>query len=100
MAVDGAYEVEIDTPIGAQKGKLILKTDGDALSGILENPLLGKQEFSGGTVNGEDVAWAMEMNIPIGSIILEYKLKITGDDITGNVKAGNFGTSQLKGKRI
>jgi hypothetical protein len=100
MAVDGTYEVEIDTPMGKQKGELILKTDGDALSGTLENPMMGTQEFSGGTVNGDDVAWTMEMNSPLGSITLEYKLIITGDDISGDVKAGNFGTSSLKGKRI
>ena len=99
MAVDGTYEIEIDTPMGKQKGKLTLKSDGNALSGTMENPMMGTQEFGGGTVNGGDVAWTMEMNSPMGSITLEYKLKITGDDIAGDVKAGNFGTSPLKGKR-
>ncbi len=99
MAVDGTYEIEIDTPMGAQKGKLTLKTDGDKLSGTMETPM-GNQEFSDGTVSGDDVAWAMEINSPMGSMTLEYKLKVSGDEISGEVKAGNFGTSPLKGKRV
>jgi hypothetical protein len=99
MAIDGNYNVEIDTPMGKQTAKLTLKTDGNSLSGSVDSAIGGVVEFSGGTANGDDIAWAMKVNSPMGSIDLEYKGKITGDDITGEVKLGNFGTSPLKGKR-
>ena len=99
MAVDGSYNVEIDTPMGKQTGKLILKTDGNTLSGSVEAEMGGLNEFSNGTVNGDEVAWAMELNSPMGKINLEYKGKVTGDDISGEVKAGDFGTSPFMGKR-
>lgn len=98
MAVDGTYNVEIDTPMGKQESKLTLKTDGDALSGTMESPM-GTIEFSGGKVNGDDISWEMEISSPMGNMNLEYNLKVSGDDISGEVKAGSFGSSPLKGKR-
>ena len=98
MAVDGTYNVEIDTPMGKQESKLTLKTDGDALSGTMESPM-GTQEFSGGKVSGDEVSWEMEITSPMGKMNLEYKLKVSGNDISGEVKAGDFGSSPLKGTR-
>lgn len=98
MAVDGTYNVEIDTPMGKQESKLTLKTDGDALSGTMESPM-GTQEFSGGKVSGDEVSWEMEITGPMGKMNLECKLKVSGDDISGEVRAGDFGSSPLRGKR-
>lgn len=98
MAIDGTYDVQIDTPMGVQSMKLTLKTDGDALSGSVESQM-GTSEFSGGAVNGDEVTWQMKINSPMGEMDLEYKGKVTGDDIAGEVKAGNFGTTSFKGKR-
>ena len=99
MAVDGTYNIEIDTPMGKQQAKLTLKTDGGALSGSTESTF-GTQEFSGGTVKGDDVSWSMEVSSPMGKMDLTYTGKVSGDEISGEVKAGNFGTSPFKGKRI
>ncbi len=99
MAIDGTYNIEVNTPMGTQSMKLSLKVDGNALSGSMDTPMGGVQEFSGGTVNGDEVAWSMEISTPMGKMTLEHKAKITGDEITGEVKAGDFGTSPFKGKR-
>ena len=98
MAVDGTYNVEIDTPMGKQESKLTLKTDGAKLGGSMESPM-GKLEFSGGKVSGDNVSWEMEIDSPMGKINLTYNLKVSGNDISGDVKAGDFGSSPLKGKR-
>ena len=99
MAVDGTYDITVDTPMGAQSVKLTLATDGNALSGKVDSPM-GASEFSGGNVSGGDISWQMEIDSPMGKINLEYKGKVTGDDIAGEVKAGDFGLSPFKGKRI
>ena len=99
MAVDGTYEITVDTPMGAQSITLTLKTDGNALSGKIDSPM-GAQEFSGGNVSGDDISWNMEIESPMGKMNLEYKGKVTGDDITGEVKAGDFGSSPFKGRRV
>jgi hypothetical protein len=99
MAVDGTYNIEIDTPMGKQSSKLTLKTSGGALSGSMDSPF-GTLEFSDGTVSGDQVAWNMEVSGPMGNIKLEYTGKVAGDDISGEVKAGGFGSSPFKGTRI
>ena len=99
MAVDGTYKIEIDTPMGKQESTLTLKTDGDKLSGSMDS-MFGKQDFSGGSVKGDAVAWVMEMSSPMGNMKLEYSATVSGDDISGSVKAGDFGSSPFKGKRV
>jgi hypothetical protein len=99
MAIDGNYKIEIDTPMGKQESALTLKTDGARLSGSMESPM-GTMEFSGGKVNGDEVSWDMEISTPMGNMKLEYKGAVKGDDISGEVKAGNFGISPFKGKRV
>ena len=98
MAVDGTYNIEIDTPMGKQESSLVLKVDGDAVSGSMASPM-GTMEFSGGKVSGDAASWEMEIDSPMGKMNLEYNVKISGDDISGEVKAGSFGSSPLKGKR-
>lgn len=99
MSVDGTYNVEVDTPLGKQTARLILKADGSALSGSIEAELAGLMEFSGGTVNGDEITWSMELDSPMGKLNLKYKATVTGDEISGEVKAGDFGTSPFMGKR-
>jgi len=98
MAVDGTYDIEIDTPMGKQQSKLILKTAGEKLTGSMESPM-GTMDFTG-MANGDDVNWNMEINSPMGNMKLEYKGKVSGDEISGEVKAGDFGSSPFRGKRI
>ncbi|MCJ7604739.1 MAG: hypothetical protein MUO19_01730 [Dehalococcoidales bacterium] len=98
MAVDGTYRIEIESPMGKMGATIVLKTDGAALSGSLEGQM-GKNEFSGGSVTGDEASWSMEIDSPMGKMELTYKVTVTGDDIAGEVKAGNFGTSPLTGKR-
>ena len=99
MAIDGTYEVQVDTPLGVQSVKLTLKTDGDSLSGSVESQM-GSAEFSGGKVNGDEVTCRMKTDSPLGELDLEYKGKITGDDIIGEVNTGIFGSMSFKGKRV
>jgi hypothetical protein len=98
MAIDGTYKIEIDTPMGKQEGTLILKVAGDKLSGSMES-MMGKQDFTG-TASGDTIKFNMDISGPMGQMLLEYTGKITGDDIAGEVKAGNFGSSPYKGKRV
>ncbi len=97
MAIDGTYNIEIDTPMGKQESKLTLKSVGGKLTGSMESQM-GKNDFTG-TVTGDEVAWAQEISSPMGNMKLEFKGKVSGNDISGEVKAGDFGTSPFKGKK-
>jgi hypothetical protein len=98
MAIDGTYKIEIDTPIGKQESTLTLKTAGDKLSGTAES-MMGKNDFTG-TVKGDAIAFNMDITSPMGEMKLEFSGKVSGNDIAGEVKVGNFGTSPFKGKKV
>src|SRR4030042_4478437 len=58
MAVDGTYNVEVSMPEGIRSLSITLKTEGNSLGGTIDGPL-GKHDFSGGSVRGNDVAWTV-----------------------------------------
>lgn len=98
MSVDGTYKVKVSSPIGEQEGKLVLKSEGNKITGTIEAPM-GKADFSG-NVNGNDVAWIMEISSPVGKAKLEFKGKVNGQDISGTVKTGIFGDFPFNGKKV
>ena len=99
MAVDGTYNIEVQTPMGNQPGKLTLKADGDSLSGSFDGGMGGEQAFSGGTVIGDEATWSISVTGPMGQMKLDFKVTVTGDDVSGQVQLGSFGTGDIKGKR-
>jgi hypothetical protein len=98
MAIDGTYKIEIDTPMGKQEATLTFKTAGNVVNGTAES-MMGKNDFIG-KVDGDTVTFSMDVNSPMGQMKLDYTGKVTGSDIAGEVKAGNFGSSPFKGKKI
>lgn len=98
MAIDGTYNIEMNTPMGAQSAKLTLKSDGGSLSGSVSGAQ-GEQSFSGGTVSGDDAAWTIEVSGPMGQVKLEFKGTVSGDEISGTVQLGTFGSADFKGTR-
>jgi hypothetical protein len=98
MAVDGTYNIEVETPMGTRPSKLTLKSEGSSLSGTHSSEM-GEQSFQGGTVTGDDFAFSMTMSSPMGEMKLDFKGTVSGNAITGQVQAGAFGTSPFKGTR-
>ena len=97
MSADGSWNVKINSPMGAQEATMNLVTDGGTLSGTMEGPQ-GTQEFSGGTADGDNLTWTVEMTSPM-PMTLEVSATVAGDDISGNVKLGNFGDATFAGTR-
>jgi hypothetical protein len=98
MAIDGTYSIEIETPIGKQQARVALKTDGHKLLGTVETSM-GNTDLTG-AANGSDITCEMKLKSPIGNMKLELTARISGNDICGEAKAGNFGSFPFKGKKI
>ena len=99
MAIDGTYNIEVQTPMGNQPGKLTLKADGDSLSGTFDGGMGGEQAISGGTVTGDEATWSTTVTGPMGQIKLDFKVAVDGDNISGQVQLGSFGSGNITGKR-
>jgi hypothetical protein len=98
MSADGSWNVTINSPMGAQEAVVTLVTDGNTLSGNMAGAQ-GTQEFSGGTVDGDAVAFGIDMTKPM-PMKLEVTGTVSGDSIEGNVKLGAFGNATFSGTRV
>jgi hypothetical protein len=59
----------------------------------------GQQSFSGGTVKGNEIAWSVKLQSPMGEMQLDVKGTVSGDLIEGQVQLGSFRPSLFKGSR-
>ena len=98
MSVAGTYEVSVKTPMGDQGGTFTVVVDGDSFSGSL-NGGMGSMDVAGGTVSGNTLSWKMDMKVP-RPMTLDCTATVEGDTMTGDVKAGVFGSMPLTGKRV
>jgi hypothetical protein len=98
MAIDGTYNLELDTPMGKRTSKLTLKTDGKSLSGTHSDEM-GEQSFTDGSVSGDDFTFSTKVSSPMGEFQLGFKGTVSGDSVTGEVQAGEFGSFPFKGTR-
>jgi len=98
MAVDGTYNINLETPMGNRPGKLTLKTDGGSLSGTFAAEG-AENTFTDGTVSGEEIAFMAQVSTPMGQITLNFKGTVSGDAISGQVQAGEFGSFPFNGTR-
>lgn len=97
MSADGDWKVTMNSPMGSQEATLTLQTDGNSLSGKIAGPQ-GTQEFDGGSVDGDNLAWKINMTQPM-PMELEFDAIVDGDAIKGNVKLGSFGNATFEGQR-
>ena len=99
MAVDGTYQITTDTPMGKMESTLTLKTDGDSLSGSNASAMMGKVEFSGGKVDGNNFTFQMSLNTPMGQMEMTNNGSVDGDNISGEVQT-SMGNMAYSGVRI
>ncbi|HWI22316.1 MAG TPA: hypothetical protein VNT22_06840 [Baekduia sp.] len=96
-SADGTWNVQMNTPMGEQTVVLTLVTDGAALSGKADTPF-GLQEFDGGSVDGDELAWSVDVTSPL-PMTVNFSAKVAGDSIDGIVDAGSFGKFPYAGTR-
>jgi hypothetical protein len=98
MAVDGKWEIVINSPMGAQKATLDLKTDGGTLSGT-QSAAQGSGPLENGKVDGDAVSWSAKITSPM-PMTLEFTGKVDGEKLSGSVKAGAFGSFPFNGSKV
>ena len=97
MSVDGKWNIVVKSPMGDQKATLELKSDGGTLTGT-QAGAQGSMEIANGKVDGNAVSWSNSITSPM-PMTLEFTGTVDGDKISGNVKAGAFGSFGWAGER-
>jgi hypothetical protein len=97
MAVDGKWEIVINSPLGAQKAQLDIATDGSSLTGT-QTAQQGSGPLENGKVDGNTVSWSAKITNPL-PLTLDFAGTVDGDKLSGSVKAGSFGSFPFTGSR-
>lgn len=98
MSVAGTYNIAIQSPMGEQKGQLVVEPSGDSFTGSVSNPMMGTMDVQDGKIAGDTITWKMDMKVPM-PMTLDGEATVSGDTITGKVVAGAFGALALSGTR-
>ncbi len=94
MSVTGDWKLQITTPMGEQKAELAIAAD---LTGTIA--AMGETtEISGGTFAGDKLGFTASVTRPF-PLTLDFSLTVSGDTITGLVKAGAMGNMPVSGGR-
>ena len=97
MAVDGKWEITINSPMGAQKATLDLATSGGTLTGM-QAAAQGSGPLKNGKVDGNNLSWSAKISSPM-PMTLDFTGAVDGDKLSGSVKAGSFGSFPFTGNR-
>ena len=98
MAVDGTWDVTMNTRMGAQKSTIVLKTEGSALTGSMTSPR-GTVSIKDGTTDGNTATWTAKLRVPL-PMTMKCSATVDGDSISGEAKLGTFGTAPFTGNRV
>ena len=96
MSVDGTWNLNVTTPMGAQQSSLDVKTNGGSLEGTMSGPQ-GTVPIEDGKVDGSNLSWsitAQQMAMKIS-----FTAAINGDAISGEAELGSFGKATFDGTR-
>lgn len=94
--VDGSWDCTVKSPLGDQKLTLAITSDGGTFSGTASGAM-GSSDVSG-TVAGDTLTWQQQVSVPM-PMSLDCTATVSGDSVSGDVKAGAFGSFPLTGTR-
>ena len=97
MAVDGTWNISIETPIGTRQATLNIAASGGTLTGT-QSADGNTGEITDGKVDGSKVSWKVAITNPM-PMTLEFSGAVDGDKISGSANAGAFGALPFSGTR-
>jgi hypothetical protein len=101
--VAGRWKAEFDTQIGLQKYVYEFKADGDRITGkatFEREQARGEVALKEIKVNGDDISFMEPLNFDGQEIRIDYKGKISGDELKLTRQVGDFATEELVARRI
>lgn len=97
--MNGQYKIVIKTPLGDVENILMLKSNGNILSGSISNAMNSKAEIAGGSIDGDTFIFSVKMRSPIGWLKCTMQGKVDGDSISGTAK-NMLGSAPFSGTKV
>lgn len=99
MSVAGSYDCVTKSPMGDQKSTFTVVPSDDSTTFTGSNQgAMGAMDVEDGKIDGNKLTWTMNMTVPM-PMKLEGEATVEGDQLTGNVNAGAFGSMAMTGER-
>jgi hypothetical protein len=96
--VTGKWTASFETQIGTQNYTYELKSDGEKLTGKATSQF-GSSDITEGTIKGDDIAFVENLDFQGTPLRIEYKGKVSGDEMKLTRKVGDIATEELVAKR-
>ncbi|MBN1510167.1 MAG: esterase family protein [Sedimentisphaerales bacterium] len=100
--VTGVWKTEFDTQIGVQKYTFTLKQDGDRVTGKANSDIAGEKhevELKEGRIEGDTVSFTEVLDFQGNELRIDYKGRVSGDQIQFTRNVGEFATEQFVARR-
>jgi hypothetical protein len=98
MAVDGTWNLTVNTPMGEQKSTLVIASSGATLTGTQSAGHGEGRPIDEGEVHGNEISWKATITKPM-TMTLQFSGTVEGDTLSGSVKLGMFGSTKFSGVR-
>ena len=96
--VAGEWDGSFETPGGARPLKLILKVDGEKLTGTVKRSS-GDVPLTG-TVKGADISFSYTINYNGNDLTMLFTGKVSGDSVSGTVSFNGQAEETWSAKRV
>lgn len=96
-SVDGEWDAVFNTPGGSQSLKLVLKVDGEKLTGTAKRSR-GDVPLTG-TIKGEDINFSYTVDYNGNSVTITFTGKVKGDAMNGTVFFNDSASDEWSAKR-
>ena len=97
--IDGTYKIEVNLLLGKKEGKIVLRTEGDAVFADIDAPLVGEAKVEG-TAEGDTFTAEGSGKIKlVGKVDYTIKGKVKGDILHLNIHSTK-GDFSLEGVRV
>ena len=87
--ITGNWKATAEGPNGAMERTFTFKQDGAKLTGETSSTMIGKSTITDGKVEGDDVSFSINAEFNGQSMKINYKGKITGNEIKLTSEAGD-----------
>jgi hypothetical protein len=97
MAADGTWTITMQTPIGERTSTMTFKEEGATLTGTAAAEGNSTDIYEGSVV-ADMLKWKVNISNPM-PLTLSFSGTISGDNISGEVDSGSFGSWPFSGAR-
>jgi hypothetical protein len=90
-SAEGSWDVTIESPQGKREAMLVIKKEGDKLTGAMKSPR-GERPLQSVTQKGDEITFVMNANINGQDMVFTYKGKVEKASMKGDADFGGFAT--------